>query len=588
MFNKISVRLENIRSINDKASLETEIDILNGVANVNVDLGAKQAQIEFDDSKISRQEIFNAISRLGYGVEDGTAKSAPSVREHLFFVKGMHCASCEVVIEKNLLNWQGIKSVDAHADRGEVLVEYVREKPKADQLSSLFRKEGYVFSDEPFSKDEERISGKNNNLFNNFLVALTFIVGFLFLNRLGISGLVNVSSSSSLPTFFALGILAGISSCAALVGGVVLSMSKQWLSIYSRNNSTLEKFQPHFMFNLGRIVSYTLLGALLGIIGSQLQISLKFTSLLIVGISVMMVFLGLQMLGIKYFRKFQLSLPKSTTRYIANESNFKGKYMPFAMGALTFFLPCGFTITAQGLALLSGNAIQGALIMLAFVLGTAPTLLLIGLSSVKLSKKPHLAYRFSQVAGFLVLFFALFNINSQLNVLGYTSFSDLISRKNASVSTGSNTGGTIDNELPTVVNGKQLIKMNASASGYSPNYFKVAAGIPVRWEITDVGTSGCTNAVISQGLFSGQIPLTPGQTSIKEFTPTKTGKYKFSCWMGMISGVIEVVDQNSPSKASVSAALSQNNNQNSDQVIPSGAKGCGCGGGGGSSCGGGR
>jgi len=586
MFNKIIVRLENVRSINDKASLETEIDILNGVTNVNIDLGTGQARIEFDDARISRQEIINTISKLGYKTEDDSIKSAPALREYLFFVKGMHCASCEVVIEKKLLNLRGVKSVDAHADKGEVLVEYVQEKPKADQLSSLFRKEGYVFSDDPFPGDEEKISGKNNSLFNNFLVALTFIVGFLFLNRLGISGLVNVSSSSSLPTFFALGILAGISSCAALVGGVVLSMSKQWLSIYSRNNSTVEKLQPHFMFNLGRIVSYALLGALLGIIGSQLQISLKFTSMLIVGISVMMVFLGLQMLGIKYFRKFQLALPKSATRYIANESNFKGKYMPFVMGALTFFLPCGFTITAQGLALLSGNPIQGALIMLAFVLGTAPTLLLIGLSSVKLSRKPHLAYRFSQVAGFLVLFFALFNINSQLNVLGYTSFSDLISKKNASISTGSNTGGTIDNELPAVVNGKQLIKMNASSSGYSPNYFKVAAGIPVRWEITDVGTSGCTNAVISQGLFSGQIPLTPGQTSIKEFTPTKTGKYKFSCWMGMISGVIEVVDQNSPSKASASAALSQNNNQNNDQVIPSGAKGCGCGGGGGSSCGG--
>ena len=86
--------------------------------------------------------------------------------------------------------------------------------------------------------------------------------------------------------------------------------------------------------------------------------------------------------------------------------------------------------------------------------------------------------------------------------------------------------------------------MDASSRGYSPNYFKVKAGIPVRWEITDTGTSGCTNAVISKNLFEGEIYLTPGKTSFKEFTPTKTGKFKFSCWMGMISGIIEVVDKN--------------------------------------------
>jgi plastocyanin domain-containing protein len=98
-------------------------------------------------------------------------------------------------------------------------------------------------------------------------------------------------------------------------------------------------------------------------------------------------------------------------------------------------------------------------------------------------------------------------------------------------------------------------------------------------EITDKGTSGCTNAVISKNLFDGEIPLTPGQTSIKEFTPTQPGKYKFSCWMGMISGIIEVVD-GKKSINSVSVATANSNSDN--DVIPSGAKSCGCGGGSGS------
>jgi len=96
----------------------------------------------------------------------------------------------------------------------------------------------------------------------------------------------------------------------------------------------------------------------------------------------------------------------------------------------------------------------------------------------------------------------------------------------------------------------------------------------VRWEIKDIGTSGCTNAVISRSLFDGPINLTPGQTSIKEFTPTKPGKYKFSCWMGMVSGLIEVVDNKG---TSINSFSNVSNEENSPAFIPSGASGCSCG-----------
>jgi len=194
--------------------------------------------------------------------------------------------------------------------------------------------------------------------------------------------------------------------------------------------------------------------------------------------------------------------------------------------------------------------------------------LTIGLSAVKFSQKPHLANKFLKVAGVLVLFFALYNINAQLNVLGFSSFSDI------KLNPGNQS--SIDNSaegLPPIVNGKQVIKMEASSSGYKPNYFKVKTGVPVRWEITDKGTSGCTNAIISRGLFSEEIALTPGKVSIKEFTPEKPGKYKFSCWMGMVSGIIEVVD----GKITSGAVANAQELEQSDEIIPSGAQGCGCG-----------
>ena len=466
-----------------------------------------------------------------------------NIKEHIYYVKGMHCASCEILIEKKLLELGNIKSVEASMTKGEVLIEYDGEKPTIERLNEIFKKEGYVFSD----LSKEVVNGfKLKEFFISLDIGLLIIIGFIGLNKMGLSGLINVSSKSSLPVFFVFGLIAGISSCAALVGGIILSMSKQWGELYSDADSTWKKIQPHLIFNAGRLISYGVLGTVLGAVGSKLNFSLNFGPILVIAVSVMMIFLALQMFGFKAFRKFQFTMPKFITRFIANESNFKGRYMPFLMGAFTFFLPCGFTITAQGLALISGNAIQGGLIMLLFALGTLPMLLFIGLSSVKFSHKAHLSDRFLKVAGILVLFFALYNINAQLNVLGFSSLSDIKLNPNQQT--------TNDNEegLPPIVNGKQILKMDASSRGYSPSYFKVKAGIPVRWEITDKGTSGCTNAVISKELFDGEIKLTPGQTSIKEFTPEKPGKYKFSCWMGMISGIIEVIDK-------VGGTASQNN-----------------------------
>ncbi|MEK7104185.1 MAG: sulfite exporter TauE/SafE family protein [Patescibacteria group bacterium] len=503
------------------------------------------------------------------------------LKEQKYFVKGTHCASCEILIEKRLLEEKNIKAAEASNQKGEVLIEYEGEKPSANHLNKIFQKDGYTFSEKEKVVVEEKDPKSSYNIIMAFIAGALVIGVFLFLNKLGLSRWVNVSETSSLPAFLLFGLLAGLSTCAALVGGLVLSMSKQWNETYAGESSNRQKATPHLMFNAGRLVSYALLGGILGAIGSRLQLSANFSAILVLGVSVLMLFLALQMIGVKSLQKFRISMPKSMTRYVANEKNFKGKHMPFVMGALTFFLPCGFTITAQGLALISGSFVQGSLIMLSFALGTLPVLLSIGLSSAKLVNNRKLSERFLKTAGVVVLFFALFNANNQMNVLGYSSIGDFASK---TVKPASTVAQNSEEGLPPVVNGKQVIKMDASASGYSPNYFKVKAGVPVRWEITDTGTSGCTNAVISRSLFSGQINLTPGQTSIKEFTPQKAGKYKFSCWMGMVSGVMEVVDAGSSTTNNNS-----NNNvatTNGSDVVPSGAKGCGCGGGGGSTCGG--
>lgn len=575
MLKKISVHLDKVSSENDKFLIETEIDILAGVKETNLDWKTGKLQIEFDGSKIDVNKILKIVKDLGYPAHKNKVINSSAPQKHIYFVEGMHCASCELITEKTLLSKSGVEAVDASVHKGEVMIKYDGDYPRVEELNKIFKKDGYTFSNQPLktskepslistNKDGEMVINKRklHDLFAIIGTSLLIMIGFIILSKSGLSALISVNSTTALPMFLVFGLLAGLSSCAALVGGIILSMSKQWSSIYSKDDPSATKLQPHILFNLGRLVSYGLLGGVLGMIGGVLQVSVSFTVIVIIVISVLMFFLALQMLGVKQFQKFQLAAPKFLTRYSVDEKNFSGRYMPFTMGALTFFLPCGFTITAQGLALASGSAIQGALIMLFFALGTLPVLFAIGFSSVKFSRTPHLANRFMRVAGILVLFFAIFNINAQLNVLGWKSLDD-VKINSAKVVRASNVS------LPPLENGKQLLKMDADSRGYTPSKLTVQAGIPVRWEITDKGTSGCTNAIISKELFDGQISLTPGKTSVKEFTPDTPGTYKFSCWMGMVSGVIQVVDEegNAP-------ALS------AEDITPSGAGGCGCGGGG--------
>ncbi|MGQ9556114.1 MAG: urease accessory protein UreH domain-containing protein, partial [Anaerolineae bacterium] len=464
-----------------------------------------------------------------------------------YYVSGMHCHACELLVEKKLGQLKSVRSAKASLANGEVVIEYRARPPTVEQLNHIFTEDGYTFSEQPF----RQASAQAKDILMALAVAAALIATFLALNRWGLSELVDVRSGASLVTLFALGLMAGVSTCAALVGGVVLSLSQRWAAVYPRRTGGLWQMQPPLFFNAGRLASYSLFGAALGAIGSRVHFSPALTASFAIAVSFIMLLLGLQMLGVRAIARLRLGMPRLISRYASEGSGQRQvgashPYLPFIAGALTVLLPCGFTLTSEGLAALSGNPFQGALIMLAFALGTTPALFLIGLGGVRVWSVPSLSARFSKAAGILVLFFALFNINAQLNVLGIWSLSNLSIKASPAQAAGDDQ--TLVHQglsaiLPTVaatvyaqeqpitsiaaqglapiVDGKQVLRMDALASGYRPNRFRIRVGVPVVWEITDRGTSGCTNAIISPRLFRGQVDLTPGRTSVVEFTPTK-------------------------------------------------------------------
>jgi len=244
----------------------------------------------------------------------------------------MHCVACEIVIEKTIIKEKSVESVDASTSSGSVVVQYNPPKTlSVKYFNKIFKKDGYHFSLN--NPTPEPVSDPMTAL----LIGAAFIVGYILLTKTGYSSLISVNATSSLPVFFLFGLLAGVSSCAALVGGIVLSLSKQWLSSYNDSDSTLKKTEPHFMFNIGRVIGYAGFGLVLGTIGNYFRLSPVVSATLVIGVSLIMILLGLQMIGVKALQRFQIRFPKLITSKLSDESNFQGRFGPFIMGALTFF-----------------------------------------------------------------------------------------------------------------------------------------------------------------------------------------------------------------------------------------------------------
>ncbi len=441
-------------------------------------------------------------------------------QETVFFVEGMTCSACRNLISREIGALPGVKEVSASLSKGTVSITAFDTTLSAEKLNQLLSRHGYRFSSTPL----EQKTGKTRGIITAGSVVVLTVALFLFTERSGLLHTVMVDSSSGLFAFVLFGLLAGISSCAAMVGGLVLSLSRSWDSVGAIKSSLL--------FNSGRVLSYGTIGAILGAAGQTLHFSLSTTAILVFGVSIIMAIVALQMLNFPGANRLP-SLTDFLRSKKSHRNDSRYKKAPFLLGASTVLLPCGFSVTVQGIALLSGDPFRGATTMAAFAAGTVPSLMAIGIAGTRLLTNPRISRTASRAAGALILVAAIYNANSQLNVLGMPSLSDI------PVPGSTRAESPAEPKLePSKV---QRITMRAGARSYTPNFFQVKAGIPVIWEIVDGGFSGCTNAVMAGGLLNRTVSLSRGGSTMIEFTPRETGRYKFSCWMGMVAGIIEVV-----------------------------------------------
>ena len=333
----------------------------------------------------------------------------PRMKTYIFHVHGMHCNACVLMIESELGELPNVSrvksslsnhSVEVTGDFGDKTPEQI-----AEELTVPLKPHGYTVSILKQIKEKTWADFKIA-----IPIALAFAVLFVVLQKMGIVNLVN-ASDVTYGTAFVIGIIASLSTCMAVVGGLLLSMS----ATFAREG---DRVKPQLLFHVGRIISFFILGGIIGAIGSAFTLNTTTTFILSLIIGIVMLILGINLLDTFHFaKKFQPTMPKFIARHAHEISKFNHTLTPFLVGIATFFLPCGFTQSMQLYTLGTAGFLKGGFTMLAFALGTLPVLALISFSSFSI-KKSSMSGVFFKSAGLIVILFALFNLINSFVIIG--------------------------------------------------------------------------------------------------------------------------------------------------------------------------
>lgn len=328
------------------------------------------------------------------------------MNKHTLHVSGTHCASCKILIEDILGDQRDITKAEVHLknETVEITSKEVVHQKKIDNWNDLLYPHGYKLSEKKVETQKE-------------LKSLTYAIplGFLFLSLFFLlqkSGILNLGFEDGLTPWTALmiGGIASVSSCLAVVGGLVLSLSAK----VSQNVSTA---RPLIFFHSGRLISFAILGGLLGMVGGVIGLNTTLMGVLGLFAAAVMILLGIQLLDIFHFsKKIKITLPGTFSKII--KSLEQGFWTPFIIGTLTFFLPCGFTQAMQIQALSSGSFFEGLKIMSFFALGTFPILALLSFGSFQFAHSKY-APLFFRTTGIIVIGLGIFALLAGLAGMGF-------------------------------------------------------------------------------------------------------------------------------------------------------------------------
>lgn len=442
---------------------------------------------------------------------------------YIVWLSGTSCRSCEIKIESEWKKIPGVTNAQVNAATGKAIIVVENASLELADLQQALVSTRYTVHETrpPATPHPDRLRWDHLiGLFGVVLLA-AFMVSTLGL----LPTTFTIGNGLSFGTAFLIGLLAASTSCIAVVGGLLLSVTATYNQRYG-STTPAGRMGPVVYFVIGRIVGYAVLGGLLGVVGSVLTPSPTITALFILLAALYMITTGLDMLHVapRFLKDVLPRMPRAWSHGIVASGKVENPIMPFLLGAATFFLPCGFTQALQLYALTTHSFATAATVLGAFALGTAPALTVLGFAGS--SVKGRVGLWFFRVAGALVVVLGLWNIQNGLTLLGHPI--PFYTHTNST-----NTAGV------QIENNVQVVRMKATEAGYTPNHFTVKAGMPVRWEVDGSGAGGCAAVLVSERL--GIQKLLTQAPNIFTFTPQNPGEIAFSCSMGMFRGSFTVV-----------------------------------------------
>ena len=324
---------------------------------------------------------------------------------------------------------------------------------------------------------------------------------------------------------FITGLTTGGLGCLAVQGGLLTStlahQIEQDLQAHNGAGSS-QKFKPHIaqpilFFLLAKLIAYTILGYLLGAVGSVLQLTPIMRAILYFAIGIFMIGNGLRMFNVHpIFRYFIIEPPSSLTRYIRRKSkNGTSFFTPILLGTLTIFLPCGVTQAMMATALGTGSPLQGATLMFAFILGTSPLFFSVAYFATRLGST--IEKYFTRIVAVAMLVMGLIQVDTGLNLSGSAfSFSRAVSILSAYA-------------LPAQTG----LSIEVNEDGYSPQILHLPANQDVTIEWVTRNTQTCARSVVVQDLDYQEILPTTGRVKFDIPAQEKGTVIRYTCSMGM-------------------------------------------------------
>ena len=418
-------------------------------------------------------------------------------------IDGITCDNCRNKIKKELLCLDNIKEVNINKNIAKITyINNINEIKIIDTINEL----GYFTKKDYISKN---IKDLNSNIkLKEFIIILISILLTIFLIR-KIFGydifnvIPTINDNITYGMLFITGLLTSIH-CISMCGAINL------MATYNKENKI--NLKRPILYNLGRLVSYTLLGGVVGLIGSIISINEIINGIIIIVVSILMILMSLSMLNIIKFKLPKLLKLKSKT------SN------SFIAGLLNGLMPCGPLQAMQVYALSTGSFVKGALSMFLFCLGTLPLMLSVGIIFNTVKGKQRIIL--NKIASTLILILSLGMLFRGISALGinFNSLFDNYDNYTAS----------------TIYKDYQEVKINLSYDNYGDIVVLKGKKAKLIINVENKYLTGCNNIVMINE-FNIKKELKVGENII-EFTPNKVGTYSMNCWMNMITNNIKVID----------------------------------------------